>query len=195
MSKDIAKTIATRLRVPPPFLFDKPAIAGGAIEEGAYPDIEAMTDEEYQDAIRYNALGVPMVFPLTLRIPKEGEREWLFPIEPMITITGKQIITKRQVAKGKARGSVKERWTQDDYTVKIEGVMMSQDGDYPEADVRQLRKFCEAGEVVATSPILELFGISRLVIENWEIPHTSGRANQNYILSCLSDDTYKLLLR
>ena len=72
---------------------------------------------------------------------------------------------------------------------------MSESDSYPEDDVCRLRKFCEAGEVIATSPLLELFGISRLVIESWEIPHTSGVRNQNYSLSCLSDDTYKLLLK
>ena len=71
---------------------------------------------------------------------------------------------------------------------------MSEDGSYPESEVRRLRSFCEAGELIVSSPILELFGISRLVIEQWEIPYTSGKANQNYSLSCLSDDVYKLLL-
>lgn len=136
-----------------------------------------------------------MVLPLSLRLPQAGETDWLLPYEPMITISGKHIIIKRQVAKSKARGSIKERWTLDDYSVKIEGILMSESDSYPEDDVRRLRKFCEAGEVIATSPLLELFGISRLVIESWEIPHTSGVRNQNYSLSCLSDDTYKLLLK
>lgn len=136
-----------------------------------------------------------MVFPLSLRLPKAGERDWLLPLEPMITISGKHVITKRQVAKGRSRGSVKERWTLDDYTVRIEGILQGEGDSYPEADVRRLRRYCEAGEVIATSPLLELFGISRLIIESWEIPHTSGAGNQNYSLSCLSDDTYKLLLK
>ena len=113
----------------------------------------------------------------------------------MITISGKQVITKRQVAKGKTRGSIKERWTLDDYAVRIEGILIGEGDKYPADDVRRLRKYCEAGELIASSPLLELFGITRLVVESWEIPHTSGERNQNYSLSCVSDDTYKLLLR
>lgn len=155
---------------------------------------EESSSDVSSDLIRHNYTGVPMVFPLMLRLPKEGSEDWLLPLEPMITINGKHVIKKRQVAKGRVRGSIKERWTQDDYSVKIEGVLISEDGRYPDDDVRKLRAICEAGEVIATSPLLELFGISRLVIEAWEIPHTTGEENQNYSLSCLSDDIYKLLL-
>ena len=195
-SQEIIHTIANRLVVPPPVLVSPRAQAVGAdtIEASRY-EFDRLTEEEQADVVRYNSLGVPMVLPLSLRLPQAGETDWLLPYEPMITITGKHIITKRQVAKSKARGSIKERWTLDDYSVKIEGILMSESDSYPEDDVRRLRKFCEVGEVIATSPLLELFGISRLVIESWEIPHTSGVRNQNYSLSCLSDDTYKLLLK
>ena len=177
----------------PPFVLFEGRIVP-QLDPRAYAEIERVEGDE-REAMRHNALGVPMIFPLSLRLPKSGESEWLLPLEPMITISGKQILVKRQVMKGKARGSVKERWTLDDYSVKIEGILIGQDGRYPEDDVRQLRKMCEAGEVLATCPLLELYGISRLVIESWEVPHTSGEANQNYSLSCLSDDSYKLLLQ
>ena len=69
---------------------------------------------------------------------------------------------RRNVSKGKIRGSIKERWTQDDYSVRIEGILMGMDGKYPEADVAKLRSFCEAGHVKALNPLLEIFGISNL---------------------------------
>lgn len=187
------KAIATRLVVPPYLPARKSVVP--PLDPKGYPDLEAIREEEEKDVLRYNVLGIPMVFPLSLRLPKAGESEWLLPYEPMITITGKQIIARRQVIKGKSRGSVKERWTLDDYSVKIEGILMGEGGRYPEEDMRRLRRYCEAGEVIASSPLLELFGISRLVFEGWEMPHTAGEANQNYSLSCLSDDTYKLLLK
>lgn len=192
-STDVTPTVATRLVVPPPFLIRK-VMAGTAIDPASYSELEALNEEEQRDVLRYNMLGVPMVFPLSLRLPKAGSKEWLLPLEPMMSLTGKNIIVKRTVMKKQSRGSVKERWTQDDYSLRIEGILMGEAGRYPEADVRRLRQFCEAGEVIATSPLFELFGISRLVIESWDIPHTSGETNQNYSLSCLSDDTYKLLI-
>lgn len=191
MSK-VSKPIALGIRLPPPFLVEYPIL--NEVDPDDYLVDESSDDNALGDLTRHNALGVPMTFPLMLRLPKEGSTDWLLPYEPMLTITGKHILAKRQVAKGRVRGSIKERWTQDDYSVKIEGILMSDDGRYPEEDVRRLRAICEAGEVIATSPLLELFGISRLVIEGWDIPHTSGEANQNYSLSCLSDDIYKLLL-
>ena len=112
----------------------------------------------------------------------------------MISLTGKHVIKRRQVNKGQIRGSIKERWAQDDYDITIEGVLIGTDGRYPSADVARLKNFCEAASVTALSPFLEVFGISRLVIESWEMPFTAGEANQNYSIKAYSDDIYKLLL-
>lgn len=76
----------------------------------------------------------------------------------------------------------------------IEGVLIGMDGKYPEGDVSKLRSYCEAGHVEALCPLLEIFGIGRIVIESWDIPFTSGSANQNYTIKAYSDDIYKLLL-
>lgn len=192
MSSQVSRPIATRIVVPPYWWFDKIAVRTG--QDISLSDAQAMTEEQVSDLVRSNALGIPMALPLSFRLDKAGAEDWLFPYEPMISITGKNIITKRYVSKGRIRGSIKERWTQDDYDIRIEGILMTQDGTYPEADVARLRAFCEASQVIATSPLLEIFGISRLVIEQWEIPFTAGQANQNYSLSCVSDDIYKLLL-
>lgn len=157
-------------------------------------NVENMTDEELEDVVRTNARGIPMVLPLRFQLEESGSKEWLFPLEPMISLNGQNILTRRHVSKGNIKGSIKERWTQDDYTVRIEGLLMGEDGKYPEEDVSRLRAFCEAGHVKALNPLLEIFGISQLAIERWDIPFTSGTANQNYSIQAYSDDIYKLLL-
>lgn len=157
-------------------------------------NVENMTDEELEDVVRTNARGIPMVLPLRFQLEESGSKEWLFPLEPMISLNGQNILTRRHVSKGNIKGSIKERWTQDDYTVRIEGLLMGEDGKYPEEDVSRLRAFCEAGHVKALNPLLEIFGISQLAIESWDIPFTSGTANQNYSIQAYSDDIYKLLL-
>jgi hypothetical protein len=157
-------------------------------------DVENMSDAELEDVVRTNATGVPMVLPLRFQLEESGAQEWLFPMEPMISVNGQNILVRRNVSKGKIRGSIKERWTQDDYSVRIEGILMGMDGKYPEADVAKLRSFCEAGHVKALNPLLEIFGISQLAIESWDIPFTSGTINQNYTIQAYSDDIYKLLL-
>ena len=168
--------------------------AAKTIPDSSGFDVETMSDAELEDVVRTNATGVPMVLPLRFQLEESGAQEWLFPMEPMISVNGQNILVRRNVSKGKIRGSIKERWTQDDYSVRIEGILMGMDGKYPEADVAKLRSFCEAGHVKALNPLLEIFGISQLAIESWDIPFTSGTINQNYTIHAYSDDIYKLLL-
>lgn len=168
--------------------------AAKTIPDSSGFDVETMSDAELEDVVRTNATGVPMVLPLRFQLEESGAQEWLFPMEPMISVNGQNILVRRNVSKGKIRGSIKERWTQDDYSVRIEGILMGMDGKYPEADVAKLRSFCEAGHVKALNPLLEIFGISQLAIECWDIPFTSGTINQNYTIQAYSDDIYKLLL-
>lgn len=179
-------------KVPPYWLMGKTVLR--EVDNNDFGGLRGMTDEELEDIVRTNALGIPMVMPLSLRLDVEGAEEWLLPEEPMISITGQNIITRRHVSKGRLRGSIKERWTQDDYTVKIEGLLLGRDGRYPKNDVERLRRYCEAGKVKVLCPLLEIFGITQIAIESWDIPFTSGTTNQNYEITAYSDDIYKLLI-
>lgn len=179
-------------KVPPYWLMGKTVLR--EVDNNDFGGLRGMTDKELEDIVRTNALGIPMVMPLSLRLDVEGAEEWLLPEEPMISITGQNIITRRHVSKGRLRGSIKERWTQDDYTVKVEGLLLGRDGRYPKNDVERLRRYCEAGKVKVLCPLLEIFGITQIAIESWDIPFTSGTTNQNYEITAYSDDIYKLLI-
>lgn len=179
-------------KVPPYWLFRKGELS--EVDSAEYAEIKRLSDEQLADVVRTNALGVPMQMPVRLKLEEPDVEEWLLPIEPMLSVTGQNIITRRRVNKGRVKGSIKERWTEDDYSITIEGILMGSDGNYPTADVAKMRKFCEAGRVFILNPLLEIFGISHMVIEKWDIPFTSGNENQNYTLSGYSDDIYKLLL-
>lgn len=189
-------------KVPPYWLFrennfhgiNTGYLGGKAIGDSSDFDVENLSDAELEEVVRTNALGVPMVMPLRFQLEESGAKEWLFPIEPMVSLNGQNILVRRHVSKGTIKGSIKERWTQDDYTVRIEGILMSRDGKYPDEDVTTLKNFCEAGHVKALCPLLEVFGISQLAIESWDIPFTTGVTNQNYTITAYSDDIYKLLL-
>lgn len=160
-----------------------------------YEAVQRMSDAALVDMVRTNALGLPMQAPLSFYV---GGDEYLLPYEPVISVKGKNIITTRSVNKSSGqrsrRGTVKERWAQDDYSVDIEGVLIGRDGRYPSDDVVRLRKICEQVAVEVRSPLLELFGINRLVIEEYEFEHTPGLANQEYSISAMSDDAHELLL-
>ena len=206
-SRFILQNIALRAmgltKVPPYWLFRENNFHG--INTGYLPsgksfsdsdefNVEDLSDAELEEVVRTNAIGVPMVMPLRFQLEESGAKEWLFPVEPMISLNGQNILVRRHVNKGTIKGSIKERWTQDDYTVRIEGILMSRDGKYPDEDVATLKNFCEAGHVKALCPLLEIFGISQLAIESWDIPFTTGLTNQNYTITAYSDDIYKLLL-
>lgn len=179
-------------KVPPYWLFRKGGLSD--VDSAEYSDIKGMSDEQLADVVRTNALGVPMQMPVRLKLEEPDAEEWLLPIEPMVSVTGQNIITRRRVNKGRVKGSIKERWAEDDYAITIQGILIGSDRSYPDKDVAMLRKFCEAGRVFILNPLLEILGISHMVIEKWDIPFTSGNENQNYTLSGYSDDIYKLLL-
>ena len=150
--------------------------------------------EEIADVIKTNVLGVPMVMPLGLKA--DDSDWWLLPFEPLINITGKNIIVKKKIAKGKVRGTIKERWSQDDYSISISGILQNTtSAAYPDSDVKKLRTMCEAGKLQVSCPLFELFSISQIVVEQFDIPFTKGVQNQAYNIQAVSDDIYKLLLK
>ena len=155
--------------------------------------IASLSDDELAELIVTNAHGVPMVFPLYFAL--EGEPWWLLPYEPQVTIQGSNVLVKKQVQKGAVRGTIKEKWSQGDFSLSISGILMGTDGKYPSDDVKKLRSYCEAGKILVKSPQMELFSINQIVVESWNIPFTSGVANQAYSINAVSDDIYKLLLR
>lgn len=141
-------------------------------------------------------------FPFTL-IDELG-REFLLPYEPMLNISSKNNIVKRTVAKAddfKYQGTVKERWSRDDYEIKITGVLIGSilTGDvsqcYPKEDFEKLKNFLEGKSswMVYCEP-LQLLGINRIVIEEMSFPFTKGENVQAYEISALSDFDFNLLL-
>ena len=196
VSKFILGNIAARtigLKVPPYWLFNQPVVTRQDPSE--YDELMMLEEAELEDMVRTNALGVPMRFPLEISLVDQ-EDLWLVPIEPLITLTGRNIIVRRQVSKGKIRGSIKERWTQDDYQVKIEGALMDlKRDDNPRDDVQKLRNFCEAAKLKVRCPLFEIFSINQIVVESYDFPFTKGIQNQQYTINAYSDDTYKLLLK
>lgn len=177
------------IKTPPYFSFLQKAVVR---PDGSGYDIQ-LSEAQQQEAVA-NANGVPMQCPLWMRL--EGEKWWLLPYEPIITINGKNVIAKKQVAKGKVRGSIKERWSQDDYQISISGILMNPKGTgYPDEDVKALKRLCEAATVQVMCPLFEIFSIDQIVIESFDFPFTSGPFNQAYTIGAVSDDIYKLLLR
>lgn len=140
-------------------------------------------------------------FPLSIS-DKENGVYYLLPYEPMITISGSNKIIKRSVAKqNNLIGSIKERWTQEDYQIIISGALVGSllTGDlsqcFPISDFERLRDFVTASQAlfVRCEP-LQLLGINRIVVENFSYPFTKGESVQAYEIKAVSDFSYNLLI-
>lgn len=131
--------------------------------------------------------------PLTLRTAS-GYR-YDFPLDPIITANSKNVITRRYVAKGSLRGTVKESWSQDDVEITIAGVLIGNDAEELNGMVQELADLCESGEAleVTNEWLNEGFRVCHLVIESCSFPHTKGLTNQRYSLKCYSDDSINVL--
>lgn len=152
-------------------------------------------------------------FPLTFIIDTEGinnqtqKVRFLLPYEPMISIHGRNNIIRRNVAKMKPAngnsigGSIKERWTQDDYEITITGVLIgailtgSVAQCYPKEDFTSLKAYLTAAKRIGVEcEPLQLLGINYIVIESFSFPFTKGENVQAYEIKAYSDFDYKLLL-
>lgn len=141
-------------------------------------------------------------FPVKIR--NINDSQWyLLPYEPMITISGKNNIIKREVAKkGNDKnlfGTIKEYWSQDDYEITITGALYgaletgSVDDCYPKEDFRALKEFIlnPQGIEIDCQP-LKLLDITRIVVEDFTFPFTKGENVQAYEIKAVSDSTYDL---
>lgn len=147
-------------------------------------------------------------FPLKFRQRKElrpgepAEQWYTFPWEPLVSISGKNIITKKSPANPvNFIGTVKEYWSQDDYEITITGtifgkkMMGSAAETYPRVEFEKLRDYCSSPlGIEVQHEQLQMLGINHLVVEDFSFPFSSGENVQAYELKCYSDFTSELLL-
>lgn len=138
--------------------------------------------------------NVESVCPLAIKWSDEP-KWWYFPIDPVVSISGRNNIVKRSVLKVpntdiERRGTVKELWSQDDYSITISGTFISQyEGFLPEEDIRRLRAYCEARKSLdVKADIFTLYNITKVAVESYEFPFTKGMENQLFVIKALSDD-------
>ena len=133
--------------------------------------------------------------PVALEIPSSGKR-FVFPTDPLISVTTKNILVRRQVLKSDFRGTVKERWSQDDFNVNIAGVFISDESHVIEDYVDGLLEMANAAESlkIISDFLNDVYKITRIAIENVDFPFTQGIDCQKFTVKAYSDDEYSLLL-
>lgn len=137
---------------------------------------------------------VSMVLPLSLCLP-DGSW-WTFPVEPLISVSGKNIIVRRRVAKTTKRGSIKERWAEDDLDISVTGSFVSDDlTAYPESDVSSFKAaITQKTAIEVRNKLLAILNIHYLVVEDYDLPFTKGENVQNFSFKAISDDNYNLFI-
>lgn len=177
-------------------------IANASIREATYDPINGWTGG-FSGTINRADAPIPedqQFFPLSFSLTPTGQR-WLFPYEPMITISSGNTIIKRNVAKqGNLIGTIKERWNRKDFDITVTGVLMGSlttgkfEECFPRAQMQKLFEFLKYNKefYIYCAP-LEILGITKVVVEDYSFPFTKGENVQAYDLKLLSDDDYILL--
>jgi hypothetical protein len=141
--------------------------------------------------------GVQMQMPFCLGETTRGL--WLLPIEPLVAVRGRNVITRRTIAKLKDRsfGSVKELWTKDDYEIIITGMLYdhTKPNELPQQLITRLDGLCSLKKpLYAQCALLEALGASQIIIESWEFPPTPNIGYQAYSIKAFSDQNFNLFI-
>jgi hypothetical protein len=183
-------TNALGYNMPLPFLFGKSVVVDPALNVSDY------NKEKFDAKYGKNFESTLFLVPVKLRLNSESESGgFQLPLDPLISISGKNIIRRRYVAKSKMRGSIKETWSQDDYEITIAGLLQNEDQGYLNDDIFTLREYLEAAESVhiICDLLNNVFDITRIAIESYDFPFTKGIENQAFTIKAYSDDNYQLL--
>ena len=162
---------------------------------GEQRDYEALKQSnEALKGLRKDFTGREMRMPLTLTA---GEKKVKFKTEPMLSVKGANKIVRRYPNRSQTGGSIKERWSSDDYSITIKGILLDHEKDeYPTAQMEALRAVCEykGALEVTENPMCRVFGIERLVIKDYAFPYTPGWHAQGYHINAWSDVLFDALL-
>ncbi len=144
--------------------------------------------------------GVQMQMPFWIGA---NDRElWLLPIEPLVAVRGRNVITRRTIAKKKNKakegfGSIKELWAIDDYEVVITGMLNdhTRPGELPSEMITKLDGLATLGKpLVVRCALLNALGVGMIAVDGWEFEPTPGINDQFYTLRGFSDQNFNLLI-
>lgn len=146
--------------------------------------------------------GATMQMPVYLGLKLDGSDKWLLPIEPTISVRGRNVITRRSIAKvdrdkPEKPGTVKEMWAKDDYEIIITGILHNEDREeLPLQLLSRLKNLCsQTSPVYLESSLTIAIGILHIAITDYEFPVTEGIAYQRYSIKGLSDAPFELFLK
>lgn len=170
------------------------------LQKASPPQFESPADWTPDDPIKNSVLGTPIWS--NLKFPKgnyqtlDGEIIAFEGIEidsVIMTVSqSKNVITTAVQGRN---GTVKEYIADGDFVIQISGALCGPQMDvYPEAEFANLLEILRAPvSVKVESEFLSFFGISEIVVTNFETPQTQGFRNMQYFtIGALSDEPIEL---
>lgn len=187
---NIAKVTQSALGYAQPMMLPfkhKVVVLDQAVATATDPAIEAKSHEALSQ------LG-DTFFQCKVSFDKDGSI-WDLPVDPLVSVSNRNVIKRRYVSKSKMRGSIKECWSQDDCEITIAGVLLASDKDELNTMIGDLRNICEKAEAVDIycDFLNKSFGINKIAVESCDFPFTKGIENQSFTIKAYSDDGYSLL--
>lgn len=110
----------------------------------------------------------------------------------LCTVSRASIIIKTQI-QGRS-GTVKEYISKDDYSISINGIIVGENGQYPEAEALALQRIAEAPvPIPIVSRFLNALEIYNVVVEDYSMPQTAGGiSKQDFTIMAISDEPLEL---
>lgn len=140
-------------------------------------------------SLRKNQDGIEMISPVDFKDPEGLLEDFSFGYEPIVSIKSKNHLIRRRPQDSEVRGTIKEEWSQDDWSIKLQGFLVNRyEKAKPEEEMRRLLEYIDLGLVQIQSPITDIFDITRFAIENYEFGSTSSAKLQKYVLTGYSDE-------
>ncbi|MBY0244508.1 MAG: hypothetical protein K2Q03_03535 [Sphingobacteriaceae bacterium] len=97
------------------------------------------------------------------------------------------------------QGTVKELISAQDYQINIKGFFVDQNGEYPEAQVMELKRLYDKNTSLKIKSLLtDILGDSDMyvVLESFSLPEMRGiRGVQAYEVNCISDKLFELEIK
>ena len=157
-------------------------------------------DETFMLADKSSLLGTPVFSQLKFTDTTDSRDilattteniEHYFPIDTcLFTVSQEKNIVKTAI-QGR-NGTIKEYIGDGDYSISIKGIITGFNKIYPQNEVMNLLLFLQQPKELAIEvPYLnELFGITHLVVESYELPQEEGgQSYQSFTINAVSDET------
>lgn len=128
---------------------------------------------------------------LNLKVRDSDGGEYIFPNEPLVSLSLAKTIVETPIVGKHRRGTVKEYICTEDYVITIRGVCFSEDMmSYPGEGVDALNRVFAKNEAleVVDSWFFELFEIRKIVLQELELDDMVGEQGlQRYTIRAVSD--------